>query len=145
MLSSLAQPRVSPRAHASLTGLALAAWSFAMISRSDPNADANTFFLVFVVAMLTSVFGLTFLASANLHIAETIVRLLGKAFAGLRAILRPPLAYLSRRPIRTGLTTRVFGHVKKATFCDTEKDHPEGYSPDESAGQRHRFVLRFSG
>jgi putative ABC transport system permease protein len=61
--------------------------------------------------MLTAVFGLTILASANLHVAETIVGLLGRAFAALRAILRPPLAYLSRRPLRTGLTTGVFAVV----------------------------------
>src|SRR5207247_7152316 len=60
---------------------------------------------------LTSVFGLTILASANLRVAETIVGLLGKAFAGLRAVLRPPLAYLSRRPMRTGLTTGVFAVI----------------------------------
>ncbi len=34
-----------------------------------------------------------------------------RAFAGLRAILRPPLAYLSRRPMRTGLTTGVFAVI----------------------------------
>jgi putative ABC transport system permease protein len=111
VLSVLLRSRLGTRLHATLTGLALAGWSFFMISGSDPNADANTFFLVFVVAMLTSVFGLTILASANLHVAETIVGLLGKAFAGLRAILRPPLAYLSRRPLRTGLTTGVFAIV----------------------------------
>jgi putative ABC transport system permease protein len=111
VLSSLAKERVTARTHATLTGLALAGWSLAMIGLSDPNANASTFFAVFVVAMLTSVFGLTILASANLRIAETIVGALGKAFAGLRAILRPPLAYLSRRPVRTGLTTGVFAVI----------------------------------
>ena len=111
VLSSLVRRRLSPRTLASLSGLALAGWSFAMIAGSDPNANANTFFLVFVVAMLTSVFGLTFLASANLHVAETIVGLLGRAFTGLRAVLRPPLAFLSRRPVRTGLTTGVFAVI----------------------------------
>jgi putative ABC transport system permease protein len=111
VLSSLLRPRLSPRANSTLTGLALAVWSFAIIAPADPNADASTFFLVFVVAMLTSVFGLTLLASANLHVAETIVGLLGRAFSGLRAVLRPPLAYLSRRPVRTGLTTGVFAVI----------------------------------
>jgi putative ABC transport system permease protein len=111
VLSSVTRSRVGSRLHASLTGLVLAGWSFWMIAGSDPNADAGTFFQVFVVAMLTAVFGLTILASANLHVAETIVGLLGKAFASLRAILRPPLAYLSRRPMRTGLTTGVFAVI----------------------------------
>lgn len=111
VLSAVGKQRMSARTNSTLTGLALALWSFAMISGSDPNADAGTFFLVFVVAMLTSVFGLTLLASANLLIAERIVGLLGRAFSGLRAILRPPLAYLSRRPVRTGLTTGVFAVI----------------------------------
>jgi putative ABC transport system permease protein len=111
VVSALVRKRLSPRTHATLTGLALAALSFGVISGEDPNADAETFFLVFVVAMLTAVFGLTILASANLHVAETVVGLLGRAFSGLRAMLRPPLAYLARRPVRTGLTTGVFAVI----------------------------------
>jgi len=109
--SSLLRGRLSPRAHATLFGLALAGWSFAQVAGQDPNADAGEFFGVFVFAMLSSVFGLTILSSGNLHIVETIVGVLGRAFAGLRAILRPPLAYLSRRPMRTGLTTGVFAVI----------------------------------
>ena len=110
--ASLVRGRLSPRVHASLTGLALAAWAFANVAvESGPEEDAGTFFLVFVTAMLTSVFGLTVLASANLHVTETGVALLGRASAGLRAVLRPPLAYLARRPLRTGLTTGVFAVV----------------------------------
>jgi len=110
-LSWLARPRLSPRTHATLTGLALAGWSLAMIGTSNPDADPGAFILVFVVALLTSVFGLTILTSANLHIVETTVGLLGRASAGVRAVLRPPLAYLSRRPVRTGLTTGVFAVI----------------------------------
>ncbi|MEX2557382.1 MAG: FtsX-like permease family protein [Actinomycetota bacterium] len=109
--SSLMRGRLSPRAHATLFGLALAGWSFSQVAGQDPNADVEEFFGVFVFAMLSAVFGLTILTSGNLHIAETIVGVLGRAFAGLRAILRPPLAYLSRRPMRTGLTTGVFAVI----------------------------------
>ena len=111
VLSSLARRRLSPRAHATLTGLALAGWSLAMIGTSKPDPDPGAFIAVFVVALLTSVFGLTILAAANLHIAETTVGLLGQASAGLSAILRPALAYPSRRPVRTGLTTGVFAVI----------------------------------
>lgn len=111
MASALLRPRVEARLHATVTGVALAAWSFFMISLADPNRDPELFFSVFVVAMLTSVFGLTILASANLHVAETVVGLLGRAFTRLRAVLRPPLAYLARRPLRTGLTTGVFAVI----------------------------------
>ena len=110
--ASLVRGRLSPWAHATLTGLALAGWSFANIAaESGPEEDAGTFFLVFVTVMLTSVFGLTVLASANLHVIETGAALLGRASSGLRAVLRPPLAYLARRPLRTGLTTGVFAVV----------------------------------
>ena len=109
--SSLLRTRLEARLHATLTGLALAAWAFFMISGADPNRDPEQFFGLFVIAMLTSVFGLTILASANLHIVETLVGLLGRAFTRLRAILRPPLAYLARRPLRTGLTTGVFAVI----------------------------------
>ena len=109
--SSLARPRLSPRGHATLMGSALAAWSLAIIGTSAAGADPSAFILVFVVATLTSVFGLTTLTAANLPIAETAFGLMGGASAGLRAILRPPLAYLSRRPVRTGLTTGMFAVV----------------------------------
>src|SRR6266536_2954920 len=111
VVASVVKPRLSPRTHSTLLGLALAGLSFGMIAGQDPNTDAQLFFLVFVIAMLTAVFGLTILASANLHVAETVVGLLGKAFSGLRATLRPPLAYLARRPTRTGLTTGVFAVI----------------------------------
>ena len=111
VVAAVVKPKLSPRTHSTLMGLALAGLSFGMIAGQDPNAGAQLFFLVFVIAMLTAVFGLTILASANLHVAETVVGLLGKAFSGLRATLRPPLAYLARRPTRTGLTTGVFAVV----------------------------------
>jgi putative ABC transport system permease protein len=109
--AALAGPRLSPRAHATLTGLALAGWSLAMIGTAEAGADPSAFILVFVAATLTSVFGLTILAAANLQIAETAAGLMGSASGGLRAILRPPLAYLSRRPVRTGLSTGMFAVV----------------------------------
>lgn len=109
--SSLARSRLSPRTHATLTGLALCGPSFGIIAGMSPETDPGEFFGVFVVALLTSVFGLTILAAANLHIAETVVGALGRAFSGWRAALRPPLAYLSRRPVRTGLTTGVFALI----------------------------------
>lgn len=109
--SALARPRLSARVHATLTGSALAGWSLAMIGTSEAGANPTGFILVLVAATLTSVFGLTILAAANLRVAETAVGLMGHASTGLRAILRPPLAYLSRRPVRTGLSTGMFAVV----------------------------------
>lgn len=115
VISGIVKPRLSPRAHASIMGAAVALWSFTMIwfsgSGTETDEDPGLFFAVFVVAMLSSVFGFSILASANLRLAERTIGLLGHAFAGLRPILRPPLAYLARRPVRTGLTTGVFGVI----------------------------------
>jgi putative ABC transport system permease protein len=111
VLSSLARPRLSPRTHATLTGLALAGWSLAMIAISNPDTHPGAFIAVFVAALLTSVFGLTILTAANLRIVETTVGLVGRSSARLSAVLRPPLAYLSRRPVRTGLTTGLFAVI----------------------------------
>jgi len=85
VLSSVARPRPSQRTHATLTGLAIAGWCLAMIAVSKPGPDPGAFIAMFVVALLTSVFGLTILATANLHVAETTVGLLGRASAGLSA------------------------------------------------------------
>jgi putative ABC transport system permease protein len=109
--SALARPRLSARTHGALTGLALAGWSLAMIGTSEAGTNPSGFISVFVAATLTSVFGLTILAAANLPLAEAAFGLLGSASGGLRAILRPPLAYLSRRPVRTGLSTGMFAVV----------------------------------
>ena len=109
--AALLRPRLAARAHATLTGLALAGWSLAMIGTSEAGPDPTAFIGVLVAAAVTSVFGLTILTAANLAIAETAVGLLGNASGGLRAILRPPLAYLSRRPVRTGLSTGMFAVV----------------------------------
>ncbi len=55
VLSSMARPRLSPRAHATLTGLTLAGWSLAMIGTSKPDPDPRAFIAMFavIVAMLT--------------------------------------------------------------------------------------------
>ncbi|MEX2458448.1 MAG: FtsX-like permease family protein, partial [Actinomycetota bacterium] len=106
--SMVARGRLGPRLHATVTGLALAGWSFSQVSAIPPDEEAAQFFGVFVLAMLASVFGLTILASAHLRVAERLAGLLGRA---RRATLRPPLAYLARRPMRTGLTTGVFAVI----------------------------------
>jgi putative ABC transport system permease protein len=111
VLSSLARPRLTARSHATLTGLALAGWSLVMIAISRPDPDPGAFIAVWVLALLAAVFGLTILAAANLHLVEAAVGLPGRASARLAAVLQPPLAYLSRRPVRAGLSTGVFAVI----------------------------------
>jgi putative ABC transport system permease protein len=101
------RPRLSPRLHASLTGLALAGWSFVVIGAIDPEADVGEFMAAFTGAVLAAVFGLSLLVAANLGLIEGA----GAIVRRLRAVLRPPLAYLARRPVRTGLSTGMFAVV----------------------------------
>lgn len=109
--SSIVRPRLSPRVHATGTGIVLAGVAFGLIAGQSPADDPAAFFGAFVVAMLTAVFGLTILVSANLVLVERGVAILGRRLTRAIAVLRPPLAYLSRRPVRTGLTTGVFALI----------------------------------
>jgi putative ABC transport system permease protein len=108
---SLAKPRMSNRIHASAIGGALAVWAFIIVATLTNTSDVNRFFSAFITAILAAVFGLSILAAANLRLVERGAGLIGGASQRLRATLRPPLAYLSRRPLRTGLTTGVFAVV----------------------------------
>src|SRR5207245_2616753 len=99
------------RLHTTIVGLVLAGWALRSVYSINPNADAAIFFPIFIVSLLSTVLALTIIAVANLRIAEWFFGLLGRAFSGLRAMLRPPLAYMARRGMRTGLTTGVFAIV----------------------------------
>lgn len=109
--ASLVRPKMTGRLHASVTGGALAVWAFVIVATLTDTSDVNRFFSAFVTAILAAVFGLSILAAANLQLVERGAGLVGRASHRLRATLRPPLAYLSRRPLRTGLTTGVFAVV----------------------------------
>ncbi len=111
VVASLARSRMSNRVHATVTGAALAVWAFMIVATLTNTSDVNRFFTAFVTAILAAVFGLSILAAANLRLVEGAAGLIGRASQRLRATLRPPLAYLSRRPLRTGLTTGVFALV----------------------------------
>jgi len=110
-VASLTRRLLPARLHTSFAGLALGGWALWSVYSVDPNADASIFFPIFVVSLLSTVLGLTIIAVANLRVAEWFFGLLGRAFSGLRAMLRPPLAYMARRGFRTGLTTGVFAIV----------------------------------
>jgi putative ABC transport system permease protein len=110
-LASLTRRLLPQRLHTTIAGVVLAGWALWSVYSVDPNSDAGKFFPIFVVSLLSTVLGLTIVAVANLRVAEWFFGLLGRAFSGLRAMLRPPLAYMARRGFRTGLTTGVFAIV----------------------------------
>jgi putative ABC transport system permease protein len=64
-----------------------------------------------LVGVPIAAIGLTIAACANLKLIDAGVGLLGRRFARTQAALRPPLAFLSRRPLRTGLATSAFALV----------------------------------
>ena len=73
---------------------------------NDPGLVAG-----FFVAVAVAAIGLTLAAAANLRLIESASALLAKRFGLIQATLRPPLAYVSRRPVRTGLATSAFAMV----------------------------------
>lgn len=107
--SKIVGGRVSDRVRATLTGAALVLWELASVLTAPAQSFAqNNGFALGVVAVIVSVFGAAVVVSANLRLLE-----LGISFvsAGLVATLRPPLAYLTRRPVRSGLATGAFALV----------------------------------
>ncbi len=102
---TLARRLLPDRTRATLLGIALAGWSFALPAAYGARGSFPIF------AVLASVFGLCVLVVANLQLLEATVTVLGRSSGRLRATLRLPLAYMARQPLRTGLTTGAFAVV----------------------------------
>lgn len=102
---------VPERLRSSVYGLLLAGWAFFMVQAVAGEDDPNKFFLVFTLSVIAAVVGLSTAAAANLRVVERLAGLFGFVFHRLRAVLRPPLAYLARRKMRTGLSIVMFAVV----------------------------------
>lgn len=100
---------IPDRARATLMGAALAAWSFGIASTLNLRGDLRIFISTFFLAVLGSAIGLCIVAAANLQAVETLSRFGGRGRP--RASLRPALAYLARRPWRSGLASGAFAVV----------------------------------
>jgi len=103
--------RLGNRARATVTGLLLAAWAATVVGGNGSADDLMRFMPAFALGMLVVVIGLCIAAAANLGLLDAALRRAGARFGGLQAALRPPVAYLSRRPLRTGLATGAFALV----------------------------------
>jgi putative ABC transport system permease protein len=110
--SMLASGKLPERLRASLTGAALVAWEVVSLVTAPVETFAlgNGIVLSFA-ALGISVFGAALLISANLGLLELGIRFVS---GGLVATVRPPLAYLTRRPVRSGLATGAFALVLAA-------------------------------
>lgn len=110
--SALARGRLSDRARATLTGAVLTAWTPVMFSAYGPSSlNLDLSIQIYFLGAATLVFGLALLIAANLRLLEGLVSQLGRPAPRLQATLRPPLAYMTRRPMRAGLTIGVVGLV----------------------------------
>jgi len=109
-ITALARRRLSDRARATLAGLLLFAWATLMMA-SFTNWNDSGLVAGFFVAVAVAAIGLTVAAAANLRLIESASALLARRFGLIQATLRPPLAYVSRRPVRTGLATSAFAMV----------------------------------
>ncbi len=108
--TALARGRLSDRARATLAGLLLFAWATFMMA-GFTNWNDPSLITAFFCAVAIAAIGLTLAVAANLRLIESVAGLLAKRFGLLQATLRLPLAYVSRRPVRTGLATSAFAMV----------------------------------
>jgi ABC-type lipoprotein release transport system permease subunit len=109
-LTALVRGRVPDRLRATLAGLLVTAWAAVAVAEDRSSSDI-AFMEVFFIAVAITAIGLSLVMAANLKLLESSLGLLGNRFGSVQATLRPPLAYLSRRPMRTGLATGAFGMV----------------------------------
>lgn len=111
-VSAVLRRRLPVRTHATVLGALLGGWAFFVTETlREPVVDITEFFAVFTLSVLLAVFGVSILASANLRAIEGAGSVLGAASTAVSRNLRAPLAYLARRPLRTGLTTGMFAVV----------------------------------
>ena len=109
---ALARGRLPDRLRATLTGVFAAGWA-ALVATAVGNPGADLYQVVTIIFLAAAVAGggLSIAAAANLPLIDLAIGLAGKSSGRLQAALRPPLAYLSRRPMRTGLAITAFAMV----------------------------------
>jgi putative ABC transport system permease protein len=108
--SGLARRWLGSRARASLAAAALLAWSFGSVFASQSSTFGGGMTLL-IASLVLAVFATAILLATNLRLLEPALRLLSSTLA---ATIRPPLAYMTRRPVRTGLATSSFALVLAA-------------------------------
>jgi putative ABC transport system permease protein len=110
-VAALASGRLPDRSRFTLAGVLLAAWAGIMAGGVRGAADLYQVVTVIFLAVAVTAVGLSIAAAANLTLIDAAIGLCGKRAGLIQATLRPPMAYLSRRPVRTGLATSAFALV----------------------------------
>ncbi len=110
-VSALARVRLPDRARFTIAGVLLATWAAIIAVGVHGTADLYQDVTVIFLGVAVAAIGLTIAAAANLQLIEAAIGLAGSGAGLLQATLRPPMAYLSRRPVRTGLAISAFAFV----------------------------------
>ena len=110
-VAALARGRLPDRARFTLAGVLLASWAAIMAAADSGVTDLYELVTVIFLAVAIAAVGLSVAAAANLRLIDAAIGLVGSRAGLIQATLRPPMAYLSRRPVRTGLATSAFALV----------------------------------
>lgn len=109
--AALSRGWLPDRARFTLAGILLAGWAWIAAADAPHASDLyQTVTVIFMGVAIVAV-GLSVAVAANLRLIDGAIGLVGKRVGLVQATLRPPMAYLSRRPVRTGLATTAFALV----------------------------------
>jgi len=111
MAAALARGRLPDRARMALGGVLVAGWAAIVTAAVRGTSDLYQVVTVIFLAVAVAAVGLSIAAAANLRLIDAAIGLLGNRTGLMQAMLRPPMAYVSRRPVRTGLATSAFALV----------------------------------
>jgi putative ABC transport system permease protein len=139
--SLLAGGRLSERLRATITGAAVLLWAslYVVVAPLQSLGLGNGAAVSFAV-LTVSVFGAAIVIAANLRLIELPVKLVS---GRLVATLRPPLAYLTRRPVRAGFATGAFALVLAALSFFTLAWTSTGPSEQQLTGGYDVAVTNF--
>ena len=109
VVATLVRGRLSDRSRGTLAGAALSGWPLILATIHPPETQEASG--AWVLIILVVVFGLSVLVAANVRLLESVFEVLARRRGGILAILRPPLAYFGRRPMRAGMGMGAFALV----------------------------------
>jgi putative ABC transport system permease protein len=99
LATQLAARQLAPRPRAALLGLAIIGWNVYSVSRGPGTGGSD--FIAWVLSAAFVTFGTAVVVTAGYPLLELLTRT--RLGGRLRAVLRPPLAYLSRKPVPSAL------------------------------------------
>ena len=108
---ALARGRLPDRARFTFAGILLAGWTALIGPAIHFTSDLYQTVTVIFLGVGVAAVGLSIAVAANLKLIDAAIGRSGSRAGRLQATLRPSMANLSRRPVRTGLATSAFALV----------------------------------